>query len=189
MTSSFLMPNAPLSSYGLRCLLQGSSSNGDDQYAQSPQWTDHLSCENSLTNFTEANLSRADLIEACFLSTVLGNTDLTNAQGLDFCEHWGPSVIDHRTLVKSGRRPLAFLRGCGRPETLIDHLPSLLNERICSATHASSVILTRMKRSPHGSTMSSKAKVSDAGTHRKISRVGKSSMNRSRRQSGGMTNC
>ena len=33
-------------------------------------------------------------------------------------------------LVKSGRLPLVFLRGCGLPERLIDYLPSLLNEPI-----------------------------------------------------------
>ena len=83
-----------------------------------------------LTNFTEANLSRVDLTAACFLNTILGDTDLTDAKGLDSCEHWGPSVIDHRTLVKSGKLPLAFLRGCGLPESLITYLPSLLNEPI-----------------------------------------------------------
>jgi hypothetical protein len=44
--------------------------------------------------------------------------------------HLGPSTIDHRTLLKSGRLPLAFLRGCGLPDTLIDYLPSLLSEAI-----------------------------------------------------------
>jgi hypothetical protein len=38
------------------------------------------------------------------------------------------STIDHRTLARSGPLPLVFLRGCGLPETLIDYLPSLLNQ-------------------------------------------------------------
>jgi hypothetical protein len=42
----------------------------------------------------------------------------------------GPSVIDHRTLQKSGPLPLAFLRGVGLPDNLIDYLPSLLNQAI-----------------------------------------------------------
>ena len=44
--------------------------------------------------------------------------------------HEGPSIIDHRTLQRSGRLPLAFLRGCGLPDRLIDYLPSLLEEAI-----------------------------------------------------------
>jgi hypothetical protein len=83
-----------------------------------------------LTNLTEANLSRVDLTKACFLNTILGNMDLTEAQGLDCCEHWGPSIIDHHTLAKSGRLPLSFLRGCGLPDVLINFLPSLLDEPI-----------------------------------------------------------
>jgi len=38
------------------------------------------------------------------------------------------SNLDHRTLTKSGPLPLAFLRGCGLPDTLINYLPSLLNQ-------------------------------------------------------------
>jgi hypothetical protein len=43
---------------------------------------------------------------------------------------WGPSIIDHRTLQRSGPLPLAFLRGIGLPDNLIDYLPSLLNQPI-----------------------------------------------------------
>jgi hypothetical protein len=46
------------------------------------------------------------------------------------CIHQGPSVIDHQTLQKSGPLPLAFLRGVGLPDNLIDYLPSLLNQAI-----------------------------------------------------------
>lgn len=43
----------------------------------------------------------------------------------------GPNKrLSHRTLAKSGPLPLAFLRGCGLPETLIEYLPSLLNQPI-----------------------------------------------------------
>jgi hypothetical protein len=62
--------------------------------------------------------------------TVLGATDLSEAKGLDSCEHLAPSVIDHQTLAMSGPLPLAFLRGCGLPDVLIDYLPSLLNQPI-----------------------------------------------------------
>jgi len=60
--------------------------------------------------------------------TVFGDTNLTAVQGLETCVHLGPSILDHHTLVCSGPLPLAFLRGCGLPEALIDYLPSLLNE-------------------------------------------------------------
>jgi len=78
----------------------------------------------------EANLSGADLSGASFNETILGNTNLRDVSGLDSCRHSGPSIIDHRTLSKSGPLPLRFLRGCGLPDTLIDYLPSLLNGRI-----------------------------------------------------------
>ena len=52
------------------------------------------------------------------------------AKGLETCRHWGPSIIDHRTLQRSGPLPLAFLRGVGLPDNLIDYLPSLLNQPI-----------------------------------------------------------
>ena len=58
------------------------------------------------------------------------NVDLSTTKGLDTCTHEGPSVLDHRTLQRSGRLPLAFLRGCGLPDRLIDYLPSLLDEAI-----------------------------------------------------------
>ena len=82
----------------------------------------------SRANLNRANLSGADLIEADLsgailieadlsranlLETVFGNTDLTDAKGLVTCRHVGPSILDHRTLAKSGPLPLEFLHGCG----------------------------------------------------------------------------
>ena len=55
---------------------------------------------------------------------------MTRAKDLKTCNHVGPSTIDHRTLQKSGSLPLAFLRGVGLPDNLIDYLPSLLNQPI-----------------------------------------------------------
>jgi hypothetical protein len=49
---------------------------------------------------------------------------------LETCVHDGPSTLDHRTIAKSGRLPLSFLRGCGLPDKHIDYLPWLLNEPI-----------------------------------------------------------
>ena len=85
--------------------------------------------------FSGADLSGADLDGADFTSALLGetifaNVDLTGAKGLESCRHFGPSSIDHFTLMRSRNLPLSFLRGCGLPDTFIDYLPSLLNQPI-----------------------------------------------------------
>jgi TIR domain/Pentapeptide repeats (8 copies) len=79
-------------------------------------------------NLGGANLAGANLSHGVLFETVFGDTDLTMVKGLETCDHLGPSILDHRTLAKSGPLPLAFLRGCGLPEALIDYLPSLLHE-------------------------------------------------------------
>ena len=81
-------------------------------------------------NLSEAGLKRADLSGATLFETVFANADLSTTRGLDVCLHAGSSILDHRTLQRSGRLPLAFLRGCGLPDRLIDYLPSLLEEAI-----------------------------------------------------------
>ena len=62
--------------------------------------------------------------------TIFADTNLATTLGLDACNHYGPSIIDTRTLAKSGKLPLEFLHGCGLPDSMIDYLPSLLNEPI-----------------------------------------------------------
>jgi hypothetical protein len=52
---------------------------------------------------------------------------LGGCKNLDAINHDGPSTIDIRTLQRSGPLPLAFLRGVGLPDKLIDYLPSLLD--------------------------------------------------------------
>ena len=81
-------------------------------------------------NLTGANLTGAQLSTAVLARTVFGQCDLTEAKGLDQCNHEGPSIIDFQTLQKSGPLPLAFLRGVGLPDNVIDYLPSLLNTAI-----------------------------------------------------------
>ena len=73
---------------------------------------------------------RGHLGGALLNETVLADLDLSSCKGLDSCNHYGPSIIDHRTLQRSGPLPLAFLRGVGLPDNLIDYLPSLLNQPI-----------------------------------------------------------
>jgi hypothetical protein len=81
-------------------------------------------------NFTGAVLKRANLSDAMLSGTIFADMTLIDSVGLDSCVHNGPSTLDHRTLTRSGPLPLAFLRGCGLPELLINYLPSLLNQPI-----------------------------------------------------------
>jgi len=81
-------------------------------------------------NLSGAVLYDANLPRAILNETVFGDTNLTEAKGLETCQHHGPSIIDHQTLQRSGPLPLAFLRGVGLPERLIDYLPSILEQAI-----------------------------------------------------------
>jgi hypothetical protein len=63
--------------------------------------------------FAGADLTGANLSLGTLFETVFGDTNLTAVRGLETCIHDGPSILDHRTLAKSGLLPLAFLRGCG----------------------------------------------------------------------------
>lgn len=55
---------------------------------------------------------------------------LAQVKGLDRCHHEGPSIIGFETLKNSGSLPIAFLRGVGLPDNVIEYLPSLLNTPI-----------------------------------------------------------
>ena len=77
-----------------------------------------------------ADLSGADLSDAALRETVFGDINLSGAKGLESCTYIGPSTVDHRTLAKSGKLPLKFLRGVGLPDTFIDYLPSLLGDAL-----------------------------------------------------------
>jgi uncharacterized protein YjbI with pentapeptide repeats len=81
-------------------------------------------------NLSGSDLTGADLEAAEFYQTVLGNVNLGSTRGLHSCKHWGPSIIDYNTLIKSGTLPVVFLRGCGLPDNFIDYLPSLLHQPI-----------------------------------------------------------
>lgn len=78
------------------------------------------------TNLTLATLRDANLTEALFWETVLSRTDLRAVAGLDAVRHGGPSIIDHRTLQRSGPLPKEFLRGIGLSDALIRHFGSSL---------------------------------------------------------------
>ncbi len=76
-------------------------------------------------DLTEANLTKAFLYE-----TIFGNTNLSIVNNLDSCVHHGPSIIDHRTLMKSGNLPEVFLRGCGLPDFIIENISVLREDPI-----------------------------------------------------------
>jgi uncharacterized protein YjbI with pentapeptide repeats len=86
-------------------------------------WTEMMAA-----NLSRANLTNADLSGASLADTVFADVDLTGAN-LE-CHYLGASSIDHRTLQKSKSLPLSFLRGVGVPDSLIEYLPSLLNQAI-----------------------------------------------------------
>jgi uncharacterized protein YjbI with pentapeptide repeats len=92
-------------------------------------------------NLSEADLSGAILDGVYLHDTNLSNVDLSGCKNVDSIIHFGPSSIDIRTLQRSGRLPLAFLRGLGLPDALIDYLPSLLGQAIqhysCFISYAS----------------------------------------------------
>ena len=61
---------------------------------------------------------------------MFGDIDLSGCKNLETIKHYGPSVVDISTLQQSGTLPLAFLRGVGLPDKLIEYLPSLLGQAI-----------------------------------------------------------
>ena len=75
-----------------------------------------------------AILHEASLREAVLYETVLCDVDLSSCKGLESCFHASPSIIDYRTLRRSGPLPLAFLRGVGLPDNLIKQLPRLFGQ-------------------------------------------------------------
>jgi len=85
-------------------------------------------------NLFRADLSGANLLHANLYDTVLANVDLSQARNLDDVLHGGPSIIDHRTLQRSGPLPLDFLRGCGLSDWEIEatklYQRELTNEQI-----------------------------------------------------------
>ena len=82
------------------------------------------------TDFSGADLRGADFGQVHLHGTRFNSTNLTAAKGLESCQHEGPSIIDHSTLAKSGKLPLAFLRGCGLPDFIIDNIPALQGDPV-----------------------------------------------------------
>jgi uncharacterized protein YjbI with pentapeptide repeats len=110
-----------------RADLRGAELNGAEFIGADLREADFCGADLTAAEFFEANLCGANFSGAILANTSFVNTDLTKTIELDSCDHRGPSVLDHRTLLDFGELPSRFLRGCGVPEQLITYLPSLLN--------------------------------------------------------------
>ena len=81
------------------------------------------------TDFSHAELGGADFGGADVGWTTFGGNDLSEVTGLDTVNHIGPSILGIETIYRSkGKIPEVFLRGCGVSDTLIEYIPSLLND-------------------------------------------------------------
>jgi hypothetical protein len=78
-------------------------------------------------NFTGTALQGTIFEGSHIFETIFADTDLSETKGLTKLEDHGPSIIDHRTLIKSKNLPKKFMRDCGLPEQFIEHLPGLLH--------------------------------------------------------------
>jgi uncharacterized protein YjbI with pentapeptide repeats len=110
--------------------LCGSNLRGANLYGASLRGADLSGAALGLANLSNTVLRGANLTGAGLGETVFGNVDLTDVIGLETCQHHGPSIIDFQTLAKSNSLPLAFLRGVGLPDDLIDYLRSRLRQAI-----------------------------------------------------------
>ena len=75
--------------------------------------------------FWGAELANTNFAGAAFDGTIIGATDLSEANGLAAITHDGPSCIDAATLLRSRNLPEVFLKGIGVPESLIAYRDSL----------------------------------------------------------------
>jgi len=102
------------------------------------------------TDFRGCNLGETNFMGALLWNTVFVNVNLSTARGLGECSYDGPCFIDHCTLISSGELPVCFLQGCGLSDTLIDYIPSLLNQPIqyyscfISYTHSDKAFARRL---------------------------------------------
>lgn len=77
------------------------------------------------TNLRRARLGGADMGGATIGWTAFHRTDLKGVTGLDLARYMGESSLDPQTLQVSGELPVAFLRGCGWPDEMIEISPML----------------------------------------------------------------
>lgn len=89
----------------------------------------------SEANLTGANLFRANFVGTKFGYTLLGSNDLREIAGLETVDHYGPSVVGIDTLqLSNGNISNRFLIGCGLSDLDIEYAklynPDLSNEEI-----------------------------------------------------------
>jgi uncharacterized protein YjbI with pentapeptide repeats len=94
-----------------------------------------------MANFRGAELNMANLAESETFHTSFMNLDLSKVKGLDSIIHRGPSEISLSTLFRSqGQLSDIFMRGCGVPESMIDHVKSMSGKPIdylsCIISHS-----------------------------------------------------
>ncbi|MEM7793194.1 MAG: toll/interleukin-1 receptor domain-containing protein [Cyanobacteria bacterium P01_C01_bin.118] len=114
----------------LNANLSGANLSGADLLSADLYFANFSGADLGDAILANSNLSGAKFNRAIFGGTVLANLNLNDAQGLETCGHYGPSIIEHRTLAKSGQLPLSFLRNVGLPDTYIDYIPSLFNQSL-----------------------------------------------------------
>jgi len=116
--------------YLMKADLSGASLLGANLSRASPGGADLSGADLREANLTRVSFYDANLDRVQLNETIFADVDLKNCKNLDSIIHRGPSPIDIRTLQQSGPLSLVFLRGVGLPDTLIEYLPSLLNQSI-----------------------------------------------------------
>lgn len=96
------------------------------------------------TNLVGATLRNATVDGAIFFETIMADTDLMDAKGLSETVHPGPSIVDERTLAKSGSLPPRFLQGCGVSNDLINSSPLLYHSCFISFANADAPFAQRL---------------------------------------------
>lgn len=91
-------------------------------------------------NLTLSNFYKADLDNALFWETIMARTSFLKSKNLNNTRHGGPSVIDHRAFIKSGKLDDEFLNKIGLPQEIIESMNSFVKNRkskSCFISHSS----------------------------------------------------
>jgi uncharacterized protein YjbI with pentapeptide repeats len=89
-------------------------------------------------DFIDASLVGTDFFHTYLLESEFIDTDLSRALNLSKARIFAHITLDHRTLFKSGILPKSFYRSCGLPDSLIEYLPSLVED----AMHVASCFIS-----------------------------------------------
>jgi len=118
----------------IKANLAGANLNGGELRGANLNGANLQGARLSYSNINHAKLNGANLSGSSFYETTFGNTNLTDAIGLEHVKHRGPSNLDQRTLTQLWPLPIKFLRGCGLSDWQIESTkllqPSLTIEEI-----------------------------------------------------------